>query len=203
MARTGPGKPGFGYQLKAAVRREPKKTIALGVLITVLIVISGWELMRRSGPARATAAVVRPTADLADGTASPAGAPGTGTPQRDAGNTAADAAGSGGKLAVDRDLFTPDPTYFAPRRKSKPAAVKRVDDSIAIREAQEQAVRAQARALTLQSTIVGGVNVPTAIINGEVLRVGDAINGFRVVEIASRSCTVEKTNLRITLEMTN
>jgi len=203
MARTGPGKPGFGYRLKAALRREPKKAVALGVLVSVLIAISGWELMRRSGPARATAAVVGPTADLADGNAWPAGTPGAGTARRDADNTAATAASGDRKLTIDRDLFTPDPTYFSTPRKGKPAAVKRADDSVAIREAQERAVRAQARALTLQSTIVGGADVPTAIINGEVLRVGDAINGFRLVEIASRTCTVEKTNLRITLEMTN
>jgi len=81
--------------------------------------------------------------------------------------------------------------------------IKPIDDSIAVKEAQDRAVRAQAQALSLQSTIVGDVDVPTAIINGEVLRVGDLINGFRVVDIAARTCTVEKANLRITLEMTN
>jgi hypothetical protein len=198
MAQSAPGKPGVAYHLKAEIRRQPKKAIILSVLVVVLIALSAWEVLRRGSPARATAAVVTPGAGPGDG---------TGSSERDANDTAGARANGGGspeKLAVDRDLFTPDPTYFPARRKPRPATViKPIDDSIAMKEAQERAVRAQAQALALQSTIVGDVDVPTAIINGEVLRVGDLINGFRVVDIAARTCTVEKANLRITLEMTN
>ena len=103
-------------------------------------------------------------------------------------------------LVVDRDMFTPDPVYFPPKQKPRPVAVATpVDEEAARREAERKAVQAQARALTLQSTMVGSA----AIINGQVLRVGDWINGFQVVEIAVRSCTVEKSSMRVTLEMAN
>ena len=206
MAQSAPGKPGVAYHLKAEIRRQPKKAIILSVLVVVLIALSAWEVLRRGSPARATAAVVTPNAGPGDGTGSSVRS-GAGSAERDANDTAraqADGAGDSERLAVDRDLFTPDPTYFPARRKPRPATViKPIDDSIAVKEAQDRAVRAQAQALSLQSTIVGDVDVPTAIINGEVLRVGDLINGFRVVDIAARTCTVEKANLRITLEMTN
>lgn len=202
MVRTGTRRPGIWCRMKAGVRDEPKKTIILGLLFLVLAAVVVREVLREGGPAKATAAIAAAGGNSMGGTASPAVMPAPGATGLDA-NDAAGSGANGEALAVDRDLFTPDPTYFPPHRKASPATVvSRVDDSVAMKEAQERAVRAQAQALTLQSTIVG-VEAPTAIVNGEVLRVGDMINGFCVVAVAARTCTVEKANLRITLEMTN
>ena len=62
-----------------------------------------------------------------------------------------------------------------------------------------RAVRAQADGLSLQSTMIG--SSPSAVINGHVLRVGDYIEGFRVIGIHPRSCDVKKKGIEVSLGM--
>ena len=64
---------------------------------------------------------------------------------------------------------------------------------------EEQIIRAQARSLTLQSTMLS--ENPVAIINGQVLRVGEWINGFEVTEITAHACKVSKTDVTVLLKM--
>ncbi len=65
--------------------------------------------------------------------------------------------------------------------------------------ARKKIVLAQAQALTLQSTIVTAN--PTAMINDSVLRKGDWINGFQVVEITPRTCSLVKDEITVILGM--
>jgi hypothetical protein len=53
----------------------------------------------------------------------------------------------------------------------------------------------------LQSTFIG--STPTAVVNGRVLRVGESINGFKVVEITARACVVEQGEVKVRLEMSS
>ncbi|HAU37238.1 MAG TPA: hypothetical protein DCX07_05925, partial [Phycisphaerales bacterium] len=75
------------------------------------------------------------------------------------------------------------------------------EQQAAQREQEVQAIHAQARALNLQSTMLGAV--PTALLNDRVLRVGEWVNGFRVAEIGASWCVVEKSGVQIRLMMKN
>jgi len=90
------------------------------------------------------------------------------------------------------DFFPPEEPPPAPKAKATPGADAR-------KQAEAKAVAAQARALTLQSTVVSAT--PTAIINGRVLRAGEWINGFQVTHITSHTCTLEKKGISVVLEM--
>jgi hypothetical protein len=65
--------------------------------------------------------------------------------------------------------------------------------------ARAKAVRAQAAALELQSTMVGPS--ASALINGQVLQKSAWINGFRVKSIGSDSCVVTKDGVDVVLRM--
>jgi hypothetical protein len=67
------------------------------------------------------------------------------------------------------------------------------------KEMERQAVLKQAKEMVLQSTMTSAN--PSAVINGRVLRLGEWLNGFQVVEISPRACKVEKRGVRVTLEM--
>ena len=197
--------PNLKDRLLAEVRRDPKKASILGVLALVLLIIGVREVARRAGsPSTGSAATAR--AFGANGAASlrkPAGAVrvpslSKGMDQRDGSSTAIP------KAPVDRDIFTPNLAYFPIEEKPKPSTVvssAQIIDPAAKAEAMKLQVQAQAKSLSLQSTVVGAVS--TAIINGRVLREGDSISDFQVVEINSRSCKLEKSGIRVVLEMAN
>jgi hypothetical protein len=200
MGAPSPDNSSLKDRLVTNLRQEPSKAVVLGVLLLVLVVVAGRELFKRLGPSRAGAAVtaearaVRPL-------------PATGRPSGAAGQDDLDSARIKDiphlkKLVVNRDLFTPDPVHFPPVQVNKPVpVVKPAEDPAAQVEVERRAIQAQAKALTLQSTVIGAV--PTAIVNGQVLRVGDWVNGFQVKEITSRVCTVEKKGMSVVLEMAN
>ena len=199
MVRTGREQSSLVDRLKAEFKYHPKKAVILGVLVLILTGLSVRVLVQPRGPARANAAI-GPSARV-PAPAAPEAAP-TASKKRGAATSQPEIASKRVKPVLVRDLFTADGAYFPAHRRTKPVkVVQRVDDGLARQKAQERAIRAQAQALTLQSTMVG--REPTAIVNGEVLGVGDVIDGFRVVQITTRSCTLEKMNLRILLEMAN
>ena len=188
-------------RLAAEIKRSWQKSAVLGVLMAVLLVVVGLRLAKHLRPEPAQAA----------GAAS--GSTGGADRQKPAARKAADGAAEPVDRApkatsaparrepvVDRDLFRPNPIYFPPKQKVGPAPrATPVDAEAAKREAERRAVQAQAGALRLQSTIIS--QIPTAIINGQVLRSGDWIAGFQVVSIGPRSCVVEKKGMRVRLEM--
>lgn len=188
-------------RLAGELRRNAKKTVVLAVLLAVLGFVTGREMLRSAGPQDARAAGSgaasparmgsRPVAKIATSRPEEAGRPDR-RRREDA---------EAGTPITDRDLFTPNPVHFPPQeRRPRPAPVATpMEDTVEKAEALRRAVQAQAQALALQSTVIG--ESPTAIINGQLLRAGDSINGFRVVEITARSCAVEKEGMRITLDM--
>lgn len=101
---------------------------------------------------------------------------------------------------ITRDIFAPHLDSFPPDQdepaRTKVSVVAPTVDPNVLRV---QAIRAQARVLVLQSTIIS--SRPTVIINGQVLGVGDWINEFEIVEITARMCVVAKKGIRVQLEM--
>jgi hypothetical protein len=120
---------------------------------------------------------------------------------------------------IERDLFRPNPELYPPQGGGR-------DVRVNVKPGQEQAdgwlgrlrrwlgqeqknrqdhlarvaaVRAQARALSLQSTMLG--TTPTALINGEVLKEGDQINDFSIKSITSGACVVAKDGVEVVLRM--
>ena len=100
---------------------------------------------------------------------------------------------------ISRDIFMPNPHHFPPTEGPTARGPKAVtmDQAGQKQQAARQVVLAQAQALVLQSTVVS--DRPTAIINGQVLRVGDRIAGFEVVEISSHACKVRMNDLMVEL----
>jgi len=199
MAATDP-QPANAKGLLAELKRDPKRAVVLAVLGAVLLVIGGRLLLQQLGSPRTGAAAQGPAGRAQD---DPAHGKAPGDVWAKASQGAAQPkAPAARSLPLVRDIFTPNPTFFPPHRPAPAAATaKVVDDPEARLAAERRAALAQASSLVLQTTVVGATG--TAIINGQVLRVGDTIGGFRVVEIASRSCTLAKGAVRVTLEMTN
>ena len=74
--------------------------------------------------------------------------------------------------------------------KSEPAAS---DDSV------RGAVLADARGLRLQSVTLG--DVPAAVINGRLVRLGATVDGFTLLHCDERSAVLEKHGLKVRIRM--
>jgi len=109
---------------------------------------------------------------------------------------------------ITRDLFGFDGSYFTPIAAEAPESVSGDPGSgepttkPAAAAIDWGAIIAQQSArLTLQSTITSDVAI--VMINGRVLGLGDVIDGFKVMEITSGACCLEKRGFRVTLKMAN
>lgn len=67
------------------------------------------------------------------------------------------------------------------------------------RQARQEAVRLQAATLTLQGTMLTAV--PTAIINNNIVKVGDEVGGFVVKRIGQGECVIELEDVQVSLRM--
>ncbi len=198
--------PDWKRKFAAELKRDKKKTAILGALVIVAGIVGGRLLIRPGAPANASAAIApaaspAPTASVA--VSAPPVAEARQTGRRDADRR---------KYIQDlprdfrRDLFHPNSEYYTPtavivsteKVNDKPSDA---EQQAAQREQEVQAVHAQARALNLQSTMLG--STPTALVNDRVLRVGEWVNGFRVAEIGASWCVVEKSGVQIRLTMKN
>lgn len=180
-------------QLLAELKRDKRKTAVMATLLLVAVALTGRLILRADKPATAMAArtAVSQTPRQQDRTAvvevSDVSQPGK---ERDLGPV---------NTTITRDIFVPNPAYFPPA-EAKPVTVSEqprpgMDDLAAERAG----IQAQARQLALQSTVLSAV--PTAIIEGQVLREGDFINGYRILEVGSRQCTLEKNGVKVVIEM--
>ena len=186
-------------RLIAELRHDKKKAVLLGVLAIVAGVLILQQLAGAS-PAETSASVtpVQPSAsssaassDEVLASAAHARALTDAARRRNEYLQAMD-------RRIERDLFVPNSQYFSPRQEVD--AKEPVGESPELVEQERRnAIRMQAKALTLQSTIVG--SVPTAVINGHVLRKGDWVGGFEVTGVQPRSCTVRKDDVSVVLKM--
>ena len=106
---------------------------------------------------------------------------------------------------VRRDLFAFDPLFYGVVEKPEatgPVQAKSSDDpSDEEKERQQRrlAVRAAAKQLTLQSTLLGTVN--RAMINCVLLEPGQMILGFELTDVRSRQVTLVRDGIEVKLEM--
>ena len=202
--------PNWKQRLALEIKREKKKAVTLAILIVIAGIIGGRLFVKQLAPSKATAASGSSShSAVSAGESSPSLAKNslhTGTllsahvdaleqDERDRYIQQID-------HTITRNIFVPNPNYFPPEQKPSSVKLMEEDDSTEAEELiRQQAVQTQARALLLQSTIIS--TAPTAIINGRVLRTGEWINGFELVEITSRTCVVKKDNVKVVLEMKN
>ena len=206
MAAPTSNMPSLIDRLRVELAADKKKAAILGTLALVALVMGGRLLLKSSGPSDAGSAVGVPS----PGSSSPSG-----TPSRPVGSALSmsvpGAPGEEDKRLTTwrsnrsedgntlRDLFVtdlksyvriePEPIKEAPTTKPDKAIIDMMEVA--------RAVRAQAEGLVLQSTMIGSNS--SAIINGQVLRVGDYIEGFQVVAIHPRSCDVKKKGVEVSL----
>ena len=181
-------------RLLAEVGRDKKKTVILGVLLAVGLILGARLVVKQvsssgSGP---TATAVAVTAPVAGGPSSPVAA----------GNPAPDGAPKAQDADITRDIFRPNPEYFPLQtQRETPVALLSNDEGgeAARARAKEMRIQEEARTLQLEGTIEGAV--PIAIINGQVVSAGARIAGFLVVEVSLRACTVEKEGVKLQLTM--
>ena len=207
----------FG-RLKAELVRDKKKTGILVALVLVAAIVVARVALSRSGPAAAVAEVPTPQAAPGYPSGSPGGeavSPLGKSPRPDRAKWAEYLRSM--DRTISRNLFRPNLACFPPQPGAKvepdpglvgePGWFERVRNGIAERQqegsterARIRAITAQARSLKLQSTMRVG-NSPTALIDGQVLREGDYVSGFRVKRIASNRCVVTKDGVDVELRM--
>jgi len=184
-------------RLTAELKRDKKKTAVLALLVTVVAGIVGVRvLFNRPSPAKAggAAAVTAKRAKALNDSGT--------VPQPQVIRTGRKFRPGRFVRSTKRDMFALNPDFFPPQSSSTEAKLLTTTaPGQTDRETERRLIQAHAQALVLQSTVVSAD--PTAIINGRVLQVGDWISGFKVIEITSHTCTIEKNNVKVILEMKN
>ena len=196
--------PTWKQKLAVELKRDTRKTFILGGLLVVAGIVAGRLIVKELTPAETYAGV-----SAAGGGPGPSHA-GLGTSVTVPAPPGRPTAGGASPASyvqqlshnITRNIFWPNPDFFPPEPVVEPAkkvVTKVTVDARKETEAAIKAVRTQAGTLALQSTVVS--DEPTAIINGRVLRVGEWINGFKVVEITSHTCALEKKGVKVILAM--
>jgi hypothetical protein len=177
----------LGRWISGPVRRDPKRSAVLAGLLVVLAVL-GTRYYLKSTPRAAEAATGTPDAVAPGSACGPTG------------STSSDhllAWLSDEIRPVARDAFRQDrPGLNAPVsqvRDSAPVAEpdeaaksdRREADEQRVRRFDESAIVSAARRLRVQSTIEGAT--PSALVNGRLLRPGDAILADQGIELTVRS----------------
>jgi len=185
-------------QARAELAANPRKALLLLAAALVACWAVGRLLIKDSVPASAGARMLATPAPTAEeGTLA-----GKLLASPDKARAATELLLSAERRRLDRDIFAPNTDYFPPQDTAanvKTVSTVEADDTEAAARLQAQVVQAQAQSLALQSTMLS--DNPTAMINGQVLYVGDWVNEFEVVRITAHSCTVRKDDVSIILEM--
>jgi hypothetical protein len=213
----------WAHRLKDEFWRNKKQTAVLCVLLVVAVVLGVTTLPTEDLPVRASA-VEPPTGGVPAFSPAPVAEllliGGHGLPaDHQTGRSRREEYLARMDRNIARDLFKPNPELYPPRTGSGAVGtdlrgqqqgprgwlgqlgewLNRKRRSQHDRQAWVAAIRAQARALSLQSTMLGAT--PTALINGEMLREGDWISGFRLESIASGRCVISREGVKVVLRM--
>ena len=183
-------------RLIAEISRDKKKAVTLGVLLLVAAFFVG-KMLLESSPTEATAAATpaaiasaeSPMPPVAGNAVPPANIPRVEAPK-------------GAAKGILRDIFMPDPSIFphVTSASREPKVVPRGESELeAERRRKRERIQEQGAELHLEGIITG--RVPIAIINGTVLGSGGVIKGFRIAEINSQACVVEKEGVVLNLTM--
>jgi hypothetical protein len=171
----------------------------MGLLLVVMLVL--WIRMLSNGPASATAAFIRRSVQSVEAIT-------------DNGKLTQAASSSSPVLdwlaqprrPVERNLFAIHLEYYARANETAPATESPEDPEKSANEAADQDrekqillgnLQSQAATMKLQTTVMGPV--PTALVNGQLVKEGDSIDGFKVVRIDPRRMVIEQAG--VTLEI--
>ncbi len=200
------------HELRILMKDDPKRALVLCTLGAVLVVVSARAVFLTSGPKRAAANATKDPGAQTSSEALRAGAL----------VAAALAERSRGDIVrlppapkELRDVFQIDQAVFPPpaptpvpgavAEKSAPGIAESPEQAaLRLRAETEQRVRAESRELRLRGTLLG--SSPTAVLEtvserkSFVLRPGQEIAGFTLVEIGSSTVIVEKEGLRVEIE---
>ena len=219
MAKAKPKPTDWKGRLKAELQRDKKKTAILAALLATAEFVGGRIVVTHSISGASAEQPRHSAAEVEDGNDVQKGAPQAhAAPRSTARADRAERAEYVSRMdrTIHRDLFHANLDYFAPLPGAEDlSAARRVEDpgwfgTMWRRVLQKQqagsdelarirALRARARALSLQSTMMGPS--ATALIDGQVLHKGDYISGFRVKSIASGCCVVTKDGVDVELRM--
>ncbi len=109
---------------------------------------------------------------------------------------------------VERNLFVVPTKYYTRKMADAGISESYEDPAKSVQPATDQNkelqalmenLQSQASLLKLQSTMMGPI--PCAMVNGELVKEGDTINGFKVVKIEPRRMMVERENSVLEIEM--
>jgi len=192
------------------ITADKKKAGVLGGLLVVALVLWARTALTES-PKRAAASDDQATTQTSTGTAGDSGDGANGSEKpREIVRAVSPA-------LLQRDLFAvsderlappaqPDPSEEAGHKSEAGSDDKPVEQERSARLTRDERVREEARRLRLRSTMLG--RRPMAVIEvtkdrsrtSGVVRLGESIEGFRVVEIAARAAVLEKDGVRVVLE---
>jgi len=204
--------PNFQQRLGSLMKTEPKKAIALAVLLTVLAVMAGRFLLGSDKPASAKASTTSKTNGSAGGSGKSGG--GRSTAPRSGDATAALLKWSDAPVPpISRNLFTVRAEFF-PTDGSRTTNSDADDEgfwsnlekSLALRADQRfkqdnliANYKAQAGELKIQSIVMGPV--PRAMVNGQIVTEGSVVADFRVLKIEPRRMIIEREGIRLEIQM--
>ncbi len=200
----------FTRRLKTEIRQDKKKTTLLAILL-ITAGIAGGRFVVICGPPDKASAAGSSDADKSllsedDGDTQAGWAGSSEFPAQEVDFTSMD-------RTITRDLFRPDTKYFPSADRAgesrRAGTASQPDQAQQLAEAKQQeqqkrmehikSIHTQAEALCLMSTMLG--RSPTALINGQVLRTGDLINGFHLKSIAPDYCIVTRDGVDVKLQM--
>ncbi|MHC4562577.1 MAG: hypothetical protein ACYS8X_07380 [Planctomycetota bacterium] len=190
-------------RLLAELGRDKKKTFILVTLLVVGLVV-GVRVMKKD-PDPESALAGPPLGGMVAGDPSGSGAGPLPPPPTDEKDETYYEYIKSISHDIRRDLFRFRKDHFIPVVVNVPDPDLPVDiDSDTPIEAApeidwEKVITKQSRKFALESTIDSAA--PIAVINGRMLSVGASLDGFRVVEITSGQCVVEKRGIHVTLKM--
>jgi hypothetical protein len=189
-------------KLLAEMGRDKKKTAVLSLLLLVGVVVVVRLVMSGPAPAKAQAAgkALAKQAPAAKQAADAAEAPAPDLLSGESGtNTQRDRYLQQLDTRITRDLFSASDQIFGPAPAGDIRARREASGGNTDLASRRAEVEQQSSVLKLQSTVVS--ETPTAIINDQVVKVGEVIEGFKIVAISPRGCIVEKNSIQLTLEM--
>lgn len=200
-------------ELKVLLAADPKKAGVLGLLLVVLLVF-GIKAVIPLGPKSTTAAITAST------NAETVAAAGQDAYSRTVASIESVRGGGIVRVArparLDRDLFELDNEYFplpaqpesvtVPVQDSRVTPVESTAPSVdEVRARAESGVRSEAERLRLRSVIVGSHPIAVFEVKGDrqraVVRVGESVGGFVLVEVFSDSVVMEKDSVRVRVSL--
>ena len=185
-------------KIRSVISHDPKRNGLLAGLGIIMLVL--WGRLLLNGPASATASLIRRSVAAISEPPIP-------TSHASTSNPVLDWLGKPRGI-VDRNLFAIHLDYYA-RADDRKSIADGNDDATTTPTAEadqkrEQQIllenlQTQAAKLKLQTTLMG--DTPRAMVNGQLVQAGDAVEGFKVVKIEARQIVVQQDGVTLEISM--